>query len=618
MSEEQFRTLFENSLDAMVIADDNGQYLDVNGAACALFGYSRDQMLAMRVGDLITPQAPGAAERYQAYLQAGREVGEFIFRRADGEVRIASYSACCVAPGRHLSILRDVTPHRQSEEHLRREKRFTDAVLDSLPGIFYVFDTAGRFLRWNKNFETVTGYTAEEIAHLHPIDFFGGEDRDLIARRIQEVFEQGEATAEAEMVSKDGRRTPFFFTGKLTLLEDQVCLVGMGVDVSERKRLEAELAHAQRIESIGRLAGGIAHDFNNLLSVILGYAELVEMELTTDGVVRTGIRNIQTAATRAATLTRQLLGFARRQVMQPKVINLNTLLREIGALLKPLIGEQIELILHPQAARDAVRVDPGQIEQVIMNLVVNARDAMPQGGKLLLQTAEAVLADTYLQRDITIVPGTYVMLSVSDTGSGMTEEVKAHLFEPFFTTKEVGKGAGLGLATCYGIVKQNQGYIWAYSEVGLGTTVKVYLPLFAEPASPSEALLTPEESQEGSETILVVEDEPLVRELAVNTLRRHGYTILEAGNGREALEVAARYRGPIHLLLTDVVMPQMSGAVLVRNLQCTRPESRILYASGYTEEAISIHGVLPAQTALIQKPFSSRMLLKKVREVLER
>lgn len=395
-----------------------------------------------------------------------------------------------------------------------------------------------------------------------------------------------------------------------------VRFVGVVFDITDRKRLEAQLLEAQKLEGIGRLAGGIAHDFNNLLTVILGYTEMALMGLPENAPLGGDLQQVKKAADRAADLTRQLLAFARRQIIEPKVLSLNTLILELDKLLRRLIGEDIDLITLPAPDLWNVKVDAGQFEQVLINLCVNARDAMRQGGMLTIETANVVLDTEYARHHPDVLPGSYVMLAVSDTGIGMDVAMQQHIFEPFFTTKETGKGTGLGLATCHGIVKQSGGHIWLYSEPGQGTTFKIYLPRVLEAASPT----LPEEEvtiPQGTETILLVEDEVMVRMYAAEALRGQGYTVLEADGGAEALTLAAGYVGTIHLLLTDVVMPQMSGRQLAEQLATLRPKIKILYASGYTDNTIVHHGILEAGVAFVQKPYAPDTLARKVRETLD-
>jgi two-component system, cell cycle sensor histidine kinase and response regulator CckA len=395
---------------------------------------------------------------------------------------------------------------------------------------------------------------------------------------------------------------------------------------SENKRKEAEealrkseeqLRQWQRVEAIGRLAGGVAHDFNNLLMTILGCSELLLREFDPQDPRREEVEEIRRAAQRATSLTHQLLAFGRRQVLQPQVLGLNEIVENMKRMLRRLIGEDIQFLTILAPELWPVKVDPGQIEQVIMNLVVNARDAMAGGGRLMIETANVNLDTEYARRHIAVKPGAFVMLAVTDTGCGMDADTQSHLFEPFFTTKEKGKGTGLGLSTVYGIIKQSGGNIWAYSEIGKGSTFKVYLPrVEAEVRSykPKEPVSM---VAGGTETILLVEDEEAVRTMISRVLHGNGYRILEAGNGKEAMEICRQHTGPIHLMVTDVIMPQMSGRELAEQIAPLRPEMKVLFMSGYPDNAIVHHGVLESGTAFLQKPFNLRALEGKVREVLD-
>jgi signal transduction histidine kinase/ActR/RegA family two-component response regulator len=400
-------------------------------------------------------------------------------------------------------------------------------------------------------------------------------------------------------------------------------VASLEAEIAERSRAEEalraseeQLRQAQKLEAVGQLAGGVAHDFNNLLTVITGYSDLMLRRVNGDESLRQKTHEIKHAAERAAALTRQLLAFSRKQVLQPKVLDLNSLVADTSKLLRRLIGEDIELILALKAASGRVLADPSQVEQVMMNLVVNARDAMPQGGKITIQTANVELDEAYAGMHIAIKPGAYLMLAVSDTGAGMDSETRAHIFEPFFTTKEVGKGTGLGLSTVYGIVKQSGGNIWVYSEVGQGTTFKIYLPRVAEEADARVAATKPVDML-GTETVLLVEDEEMVRKLTREILQDSGYRVLEATNGEEALRLCQQRDDTIHLLLTDVVMPLMSGRESAERIASTCPAIKVLYMSGYTDDAIVHHGVLEPGTQLLEKPFTADILTRRVREVLD-
>ena len=388
-------------------------------------------------------------------------------------------------------------------------------------------------------------------------------------------------------------------------------------DITEQKKLEAQFLQAQKMEAVGRLAGGVAHDFNNLLTVINSHSQLALLELKEWDPLREKFESIQKAGERAANLTRQLLAFSRRQVVEMKVIDLNTLLRDLEKMLHRVIGEDIELKTSLDAGLGRVKADPGQIEQAILNLVVNARDAMPSGGKLTIQTGNEDVDQEFAGKHMGLKPGRYVMLSVSDTGVGMPPEVKERLFEPFFTTKEKGKGTGLGLSTVYGVVKQSGGEIWIYSEPGFGTIFKIYLPAVDEPLEAAKRRPVGERMPRGHETILVVEDEDEVRKLAVGILSKQGYKVLDASHGGDAMLMLEENREPIHLLLTDVVMPGINGPDFARRMKFVHPDLRVLYMSGYADNVIFQHGILDKAMAFLQKPFTIERLTGKVREVLD-
>jgi PAS domain S-box-containing protein len=388
-------------------------------------------------------------------------------------------------------------------------------------------------------------------------------------------------------------------------------------DVTEPRRLQQQLVQAQKMEAVGRLAGGIAHDFNNLLTAILGSADLALDSLPAGVPEREEIEEVRKAALRAADLTRQLLAFSRQQVIAPTVLNPNDAVAAADKLLRRLLGEDVELRVVLASDLAAVRVDPSQLEQVVLNLAVNARDAMPNGGKLTIETQNVELDQAYVRGHLSAQPGSYVMLAVSDTGVGMDAATQARIFEPFFTTKEKGRGTGLGLATVYGIVKQSGGWIWVYSEPGHGTTFKVYFPRVAEVAPPPAATPAPPASVRGTETVLVVEDDEMLLTLVEKVLKANGYTVLVAAHGGDAERVAAQHDGPIHLLMTDVVLPGLNGREVARRLEAVRRGIRVLYLSGYTDDAIVHHGVLEQGVAFLQKPFSPAVLGRKVREVLD-
>jgi signal transduction histidine kinase/ActR/RegA family two-component response regulator len=438
--------------------------------------------------------------------------------------------------------------------------------------------------------------------------------------RLMRQFREGTAPGNMEVRWKrqDGKVITVRLSGRGVRRPEESAevLEMIAEDVTEQRVLENQFRQAQKMEAVGRLAGGVAHDFNNLLMVIGGYTEQLLEHTSKTNSLYPKIESIHHATERAASLTRQLLAFSRKQLLELKVVDLNVIMADMERLLRPLIGESIELQTVPAADLGRTRADAGQIEQVIMNLVVNAKDAMPEGGKLTIQTANANLGGDDFREYSYIQPGAYVMLSVSDNGHGMDKETQARIFEPFFTTKEKGKGTGLGLSTVYGIIKQSGGYVLVQSELGHGTTFRIYLPRVEESAEPVGTVRISQPQHGGSETVLLVEDEESVRQLVRETLELRGYNVLEAENGEAALQIVTHHAEPIHMLITDVVMPGMSGRELSARLCATHPQTKVLYLSGYTEDAIVHEGVLEAGTAFLQKPFTLQMLSRKVREVL--
>ncbi|MGH7544696.1 MAG: response regulator [Gemmatimonadota bacterium] len=507
----------------------------------------------------------------------------------------------------------------RAEEALRRsEERFAKVFRASPIAIAIHTLDQGRFLDVNDAFLRLVGYAREEVVGRTAFDLKiwpDLEDRPDLLERVRSG--QTKEVSSAIRV-KDGSVRQTLTSLEWLELGGATCLLSMIHDVTESRRLEEQLRQAQKMEAVGRLAAGVAHDFNNLLTVITGYCDLLFGSLEPGDPKRADVEEIRKAADGAATVTRQLLSFSRRQVLQPKVVDVNEVLASTETLLRRLIGEDVELVTSLGRELGTVKVDRGQLEQIIMNLAVNARDAMPEGGKLTIETANAEIDEAYARTHAIEQPGRYVMLAFSDTGVGMDAATRAHIFEPFFTTKDPGKGTGLGLATVYGIVQQSGGFIWVYSEPGHGTTFKIYLPRVGTSAETSEETPVEAGTLQGGETILLVEDAPAVRSVTRQALKRYGYTVLEAESAKAALRLATGHEGPLHLLLTDVVMPSMSGRELSEQVARLRPDARVLYMSGYTDDAVVRHGVLEAGVAFLQKPFTPEALARKVREVLDR
>jgi two-component system, cell cycle sensor histidine kinase and response regulator CckA len=515
---------------------------------------------------------------------------------------------------------------QQAQVALKDSQELLQAILDNSTTLIYVKDNAGRFLLVNRHLAQLLERDRESLIGKTDYDLFPREQAEAYRVVDERVLTEGVPVEVEEIApAADGIHT--YLSVKAPLLDatgQPYALCGISTDITARKRAEEalrrtedQLRQAQKMEAIGNLAGGVAHDFNNLLSVILGYSAMLGAGLSPSDPRRGELAEIEAAGQRAAALTRQLLAFGRKQILQLKIVDLNEIVARIERMLRRLIGEDIELMAQPTSPLGNVRVDPGQIEQIVMNLAVNARDAMPRGGKLTIETANVMLDERYAAEHIGAVPGPHVMLAVTDTGTGMDQATLARIFEPFFTTKEHGKGTGLGLSTVFGIVQQSGGTIWVYSELGKGTTFKVYLPrVDALGVDADERSPVPTASLSGTETILLVEDDERVRGLARTILERAGYHVLAADSGDDAFLVFERYTATIHLLLTDVVMPRMSGRQLADRLRALRPALRVLFMSGYTDNSIVHHGVLDSGVFL-QKPLTADTLLRKVREVLD-
>jgi PAS domain S-box-containing protein len=542
------------------------------------------------------------------YIKAG--AADYVLRTNLGRLPSAVSRALDLRRAREQEV-RSQALLRQSEERYR-------TLLEGVHDVVFALAPDGVIAALSPAFETMTGWMPQRWLGAPFEQLVHPDDIPLVFELIARVI-RGESrpTNRFRIRTSKGDHRLVEVAATPELREGQVVgILGVARDVTERLNLEQQLRQAQKMEAVGRLAGGVAHDFNNILTAITGYADLLLEDLPAGDTRRPDVDEIRKAAERAAGLTRQLLAFSRQQVMQVQALDLNALVVESERMLGRLLGEDIQVATALAPDLGAVKADPGQLEQVIMNLAVNARDAMPEGGKLTFETANVELDELYSREHFPAGPGSYVMLAVSDTGVGMSEDTQAHLFEPFFTTKEKGKGTGLGLATVYGIVKQTGGFIWVYTELGLGSTFKIYLPRADESPQPRWAAPSVGPA-DGTETVLVAEDEAAVRAVARQALARHGYTVLEAPTAEAALDVASRHSGTIHLLLTDVVMPGMGGRDLARRLTALRPDIRTIYMSGYTEDAITRHGVLEPGLVYVQKPFGPEALARRVREVLD-
>ncbi|MFY9551189.1 MAG: PAS domain S-box protein, partial [Thermoanaerobaculia bacterium] len=618
--DQRYRALLEQTQEAVSVGVE-GKVVYANPACVEMFGYERP-LLGVPVTIFF---APGSREQVQEIVQdrlrgPSPEIYEAVGLRADGstfDVEVRVTPVHFEGKAGYQAILRDITGRKRMEAGLREsEERYRLLFERSLSGV-YRSTADGRILECNRAFAAMMGYSSPGEAMAQPASEFQASSRerqDLLAR----VHREGSVVNhESRARRKDG--SLIWVIENVSLLHDEdgeETLLGTVFDISERRRLEEQLLQSQKMEAIGRLAGGISHDFNNLLTAVTGYSELLLSQLPEEDARREFAEEIRKAGQRAAGLTHQLLAFSRRQVLEPRVLDLNAVIANMERMLRRVIGEDVELTtaLDPELWR--ARADPGQIEQAILNLVVNARDAMPRGGHLTIETANVEIDNQFARNYESVQPGPHVMVAVSDTGVGMDAELQARLFEPFFTTKERGKGTGLGLSTTYGIVKQSGGSIWVYSEPGVGTTFKIYLPRSERPL---DALAPPPAPapRTGSETVLLVEDEPEVRRLVEKLLRMQGYTILSAAGPAEAIAAAKSFSGALDLLLTDVILPGVNGRELARVLSSTRPGLKVLYMSGYTDAAITQQGILEPGTAFLSKPFAPDALARKVREVLD-
>jgi two-component system, cell cycle sensor histidine kinase and response regulator CckA len=624
-SESRLRTIVNTAHDAVIGMNAKGMITEWNPRAEVIFGWPRGGALGQKLSDLIIPlRYREAHERgLQHFLSTGEgtvlnQCMELTGLRRDGAEFPLELTISAVKHGESYvfnAFLSDLTDRMRAEEIRVRLASIVESSEDAI--ISTTLD--GVVTSWNRGAERTFRYTAHETVG-KKIDCLIPPDRLREESQIIERVKDGEHVTHFETVRrrKDGKDINIALT--ISPIEDAMGTV-MGFskiarDITEQKGLERQLRQSQKMEGVGQLAGGIAHDFNNLLTVINSYSDMVLGELNASSLfVRNGLEQIKEAGHRAALLTRQLLLFSRQQVLEPKVLDLNEVVSNIAKLLRRLIGEDITQVLCLSPTLGRVKIDPGQIEQVIMNLAVNARDAMPEGGQLTIETENIELDNAYARKHVSVQPGPYVMLAVSDNGCGMDADTQARIFEPFFTTKEPGKGTGLGLATVYGIVKQSGGNIWVYSELGKGTTLKIYFPR-VEAISELPKIAGQDELLRGSETILLVEDEDMVRALAQAILERNGYTVLVARHVHDALRFAQERPEQIHLLLTDTIMPMMNGPELAKRLRSLRPETKVLFMSGYTDKVIANTAAGEPGNTFLQKPFTPRTLTNKVREAL--
>jgi PAS domain S-box-containing protein len=630
----RFRTLLDASNDAFLLLEvPTGRLVDFNATACRLLGRERQQLLELPMAELLPPTVWA---RLTSLLEVARQRGdqretlEEAITRPDGqqtpvEMTIGLHE---LPEGWHgLIVARDISERRQGEAALRTsEQRFRE-LADLLPAIVFETDLRGHLTFANHWAFQMTGVTPDELARgLPAVALLPPEEREqglaALTRRVQgQPVLQNEYT----FVRKDGSRFPVLITSTPILHDGEPAgMRGLVVDLTEKKQQEAKqtrqdegLKRAQKLETLGRLAGGIAHDFNNLLTAILGYADLLGSRLTPDHPGLPDVEGIKQAALRSADLTRQLLAFGRKSAISPQLVDLNQHVGQSQRMLSRVIGEDVRLLFRPGPDVPTVRIDPGQLDQVLINLVVNSRDALPRGGTLTLETVRAVLDEEFVRQHPAASPGVHAQLIVRDNGCGIPPEVMEHLFEPFYTTKEKGRGTGLGLSTVYGIVQQHAGAVIVESERERGTTVRIYLPEVGA-GSPTVAAPPPPPPRAGKATILLVEDDPGVRDLSLLMLEAAGYQVLVASSGEEGLRLAASRHEPIDLLVTDVVLPRLNGRELYQQLLPQRPKLKVLYISGYGGESLEDSGLADPDVDLLPKPFNYEMLSGKVLAVLNK
>jgi two-component system cell cycle sensor histidine kinase/response regulator CckA len=619
----------ESSEGPIISTTLNGTIVSWNRGAERLYGYAAEEIIGRPLRGLLPASKSDEAHEILERVCKGETVKQVETKRVGkyGQLIDVSLTAMPIhdAEGNLTGvckIVHDITERKQVERALRESEERLRLITETITEVFWIATPdISRVLFVSPGYERVWRRTRTSL-YDNPrsfLDSVHSDDRERVAA-VLSVQLAGEPFEHEYRIHQPEGSVRWIWDRGFPVRDDAghlTCYVGVAQDITGRKQLENQLRQSQKMEAIGQLAGGVAHDFNNLLTIISGYGELVFEQLPEGDPLRVRMASILKAAQTATSLTRQLLAFSRQQILTPRVLDLNHVVAEMHSMLERLIGENIELSTIPAPGLGEVKADPVQIEQILLNLSVNSRDAMPTGGKLIIETANVELDQNYAQQHIPVTRGSYVMLSVSDTGTGMDSETQKRVFEPFFTTKEKGHGTGLGLSTVYGIVKQSGGYIWIYSELGRGTTFKVYLPRIDEPENVADLTTRPKNLSCGTESILFVDDSESIRKLGCEVLEARGYHVLKAENGAEALRIAQEHPGTLHLLLTDLVMPGISGRVLAERMTELRPDIKVLYLSGYTDDTIVRHGEIGPNMRFFQKPFTPDALARRVREVLD-
>jgi PAS domain S-box-containing protein len=616
----------DSSADGMAILNEKRVHIYANEAFARMIGFDGAKNIVgqpWRIVHAFQEMDRLEPEIRRSLAQARRWSASILLRRPDGSKLPVDLTITAMADGGTACVCRDLSLRHQAEKAREEAETKYRMLVEHVNAITYIAEIGinGQWFYVSPQVESILGYTSDEwLAISHNWASLIHADDVASVMAAEEASKNGlPFQAEFRIKRKDGREVWLNDTAVVVQGSDaHPVMEGIMVDITDRKHLETQLQQSRKMEAVGRLAGGIAHDFNNLLTIITGYTDLALSRPAIPLELRADIERIENAAARAAALVRQLLAFSRKQVLQPKTLDLNSIVINLDKLLRRLMDDNIEMTTAVSENVGKVKADPAQIEQVLMNLVVNARDAMPQGGRIVIETSNIDLDSAYADGHASVKPGRYVMLAVSDTGMGMDRDTVAHIFEPFYTTKESGRGTGLGLSTVYGIVKQSGGYIWVYSELGNGSTFKVYLPRIEDSVDEVAPLPVSLDSQRGSETILLVEDEEAVRDLIQTVLNDQGYNVIPSRDTQHALQIAETFAHEIHLLLTDVVMPGMSGRELAAHITARRRGIRVLFMSGYTDNVITSGGVLEKGITFLQKPFSPGQLTQKVRDVLTR
>ena len=621
-SEFRYRRIFETATDGIVLLEKReGHIVHANPAAVKMLGYSEAEYIGKMLKDI---GVPIDMDDFPTIMESLKKSGILNYE----DVPIKSKSGQDVHADVYLvdraklaqCNIRDVSERKLADKILKEEKKFIENALNTLKDLFFVFDLEGRFLRWNQRISAVTGYTDREISLMKVTDFFRNDEKERVSKGILEGIKKGSASLNATLVTKDERQIPYEFS--VAILNDvqnnPIGLSGIGRDITEHQKIESQLRHAQKMEAVDTLAGGIAHDFNNILNVIMGYGTMVADTLEAGSPAKEDMSEVLIAAEKAADLTRRLLAFSRKDVVEVMSVDINEIIRGLERILSRIIRESIEFNIEFSDMPLTVLADAGQIEQVLINLAINSKDAMKEGGRLTVSTGLEEVEDEYVAEQGDRKPGRYALIKVADTGQGMDAETQKKIFEPFFTTKAIGEGTGLGLAISYGIIKQHSGYINVYSEPGKGTVFRIYLPLSEEAASPGKENEAVAPVKHGNETALVAEDDAALRKMATIVLESYGYRVIAAVDGEDAIAKFMENRERISIVMLDMIMPKKNGKEVGEAIRNVSPGVKILFASGYTMDIIKDKELTTAGSDFIHKPYTPKELLKKVREILDK